>query len=152
LYCDCFGVLGGSPSPAVSEPNFGVAFNVFVEPSAVLFSFSTPVSFLSLQTDDALGEGVDIVRLMALRSIGGGLFEVIAVVSGSDAETSAPGNTLSLTIPNGFSFAVFATATEAEGFDNLTFTQTPEPTTLALLGTGLAAAIARRRSRSKSRV
>jgi len=150
LSFDGFTVLSGDP--AVSAPNFGATTNVFVQPSGLLFSFSTPVSFLSLQTDDAAGEAVDIVRLMALRSLGGGMFEVIAVTTGSDAETTAPGNILSLSIPNGFSYAIFATATEPEGFDNLTFVQTPEPATLALLGTGLAAAFARRRSRSKSRL
>jgi len=149
LVFDGFAVLSGDP--AVSAPNFGATTNVFDQPSGLLFSFSTPVSVLSLQTDDALGEVADIVRLMALRSLGGGMFQVIAVTMGSDAETTAPGNILSLTIPNGFSYAIFATATEAEGFDNLTFTQTPEPATLALLGTGLAAAFARRRIRSKSR-
>ena len=146
---DGFAVLSGDP--AVSAPNFGATTNVFLQPSGLLFSFSTPVSFLSLQTDDAGGEAVDIVRLMALRSLGGGMFEVIAVTFGSDAETTAPGNILSLSLPNGFSYAMFATATEPEGFDNLTFTQTPEPATLALLGTGLLV-LARRRSRSKSRV
>jgi PEP-CTERM motif len=149
LFCDCFGVINGDS--AVSPTNFGVPVNVFVDlGAATLFRFSTPVSVLSLQTDDAPGEVVDIVRLMALRSLGGGMFEVLAVTMGSDAATTAPGNILSLSIPNGFSYAVFAQATEAEGFDNLTFVQTPEPATLVLLGSGLAAAFARRRFRSKS--
>ena len=140
LFADGFGVLSNANS--VSAPNFAVTQNVFIQPSGAFFSFSKPMHTLSLQTDDAT-EASDTVRLMALRSIGGGLFEVIAVAAGSDAATTAPANTLSLFLPDGFSFAVFATYTEPEGFDNLTFV--PEPTTMALLGSGLAAAIVRRR-------
>jgi len=145
LSSDNFGVLSNDNS--VSPPNFAVATNVFATASsAVLFSFSTPVSSVSLQTDDAPNEIPDVVRLMLLESLGGGNFRVTAVVTGLDNAISAPQNILALT-SGAASFAVFATATEAEGFDNLTFQPVPEPGTMLLVGAGVASALARRRLR-----
>src|SRR5262245_35907901 len=41
-----------SNANAVSAPNFAATTNVFDTPSGALFSFSTPITTLSLQTDD----------------------------------------------------------------------------------------------------
>jgi PEP-CTERM motif len=68
-------------------------------------------------------------------------FQVIAVVEASDNATTSPGNLLSLAGLPPFSFAIFQTTTEQEGFDNLNFTSVPvpEPGTYALLALGLVA-------------
>jgi hypothetical protein len=54
---------------------------------------------------------------------------------------------LEVNVPAGFSFAVFQTTTEQEGFDDLTFTALPEPGIMALVSVGLATFLARRARR-----
>ena len=49
-------------------------------------------------------------------------FQVIAVAEAFDNATTSPGNLLSLAGLPPFSFAIFQTTTEQEGFDNLNFT------------------------------
>lgn len=134
---DSFLILGNDN--AISPPNFAAAEDVFGANDDLLMSFTAPITSLSLQTDDTLGEVADVVRLLALSATGNANeFVILAIVSGLDDAISAPDNVLSIGIPGGFSHAIFEVTTEAEGFDNLTFqARVPEPATLLLLAGGL---------------
>jgi hypothetical protein len=136
---------GGAGS--ISNPNFAAATNGGL--NEVLFRFSTPITSLSLQTDNTPGEAADVVRLLALQQTGPTTFQVIAVASGSDDATTFPANFLQVT-GTGFSFAIFQTTTEQEGFDNVVFSPIPEPATLSLLFTGLAGFAYRNRRRNRA--
>ena len=133
---------------AVSPPNVVLparssgGFVTFAS-DELLIQFSTPQRFVSVQTDDAPGEVPDVVRLLALRHLGGNSFEILAVDSGLDNATSAPDNVLSVTASEAFSFALIESTTELEAFDNLTFV--PEPASLALVLVALAGFAFRRR-------
>jgi hypothetical protein len=137
--------LGGAGS--ISNPNFAAATSGGL--NDVLFSFSTPITSLSLQTDNTPGEPADVVRLLALQMIGPNQFQVIAVASGSDDATAFPANFLQVSGTT-FSYAIFQTTTEQEGFDNVTFAQVPEPATLGLLLTGVTGVVYRKRRRNQA--
>ena len=83
-----------------------------------------------------------MIRLIAVAPTGNpNEFQVIAVVEASDNAATSPGNLLSLAGLPPFSFVIFQTTTEQEGFDNLNFTfaSVPEPGSYALLALGLVA-------------
>ena len=125
-------------SSAVSQPNIAVALGGGL--NDVLMSFSTPITAISVNSDSAPAEIADVIRLIAVAPTGNpNEFQVIAVAEASDNATTSPGNLLSLTGLPPFSFAIFQTTTEQEGFDNLNFTTVPEPGSYALLAIGLVA-------------
>ncbi|MET0790587.1 MAG: PEP-CTERM sorting domain-containing protein [Polyangiaceae bacterium] len=125
-------------SSAVSQPNIAVALGGGL--NDVLMSFSTPITAISVNSDSAPAEIADVIRLIAVAPTGNpNEFQVIAVAEASDNATTSPGNLLSLTGLPPFSFAIFQTTTEQEGFDNLNFTTVPEPVSYALLALALGA-------------
>jgi len=136
---------GGGGS--ISNPNFAAATNGGLR--EVLFTFLSPVTSLSLQTDNTPGEAADVVRLLALQLIGPNQYQVVAVASGLDNATSSPANLLQVS-GSTFSYAIFQTTTEQEGFDNVTFAQVPEPATLGLLLTGVTGLVYRKRRRNQA--
>jgi hypothetical protein len=141
---------------AVSDPNFAAATNG--NGFDVLFFFPTPVSFLSLQTDatpndpdGGIGIG-DTVRLFALNFLGAGQYEVIAADETLDNATSLPDSLLQVSLPGtGFSYALFQTTTEQEGFDDVYFTPVPEPATIGLLTVGVGGLVSRQLRRRRAR-
>lgn len=108
------------PANAVSPPNFATALGVGT--NDLLMSFSSPVTSVRVRTDHFSPESSDVVRLLALAPTGNpNEFQVLGIAQGSDNATSAPGDTLAVSMATPFSFALFQTTTEAEGFDDLTF-------------------------------
>jgi hypothetical protein len=117
-------------------------------PNDVLLSFTTPVSFVSLRTDHAV-EAADIVQLVGLVPTGNPLeFRVTALFMAYDNATSAPADTLSLSLGAGFSYVLFQQTTDAETFDDLTFIPVPEPASAGLLLLG-GLALCRRSRRGR---
>ncbi len=108
------------PTNAVSPPNFATALGVGT--NDLLMSFSSPVTSVRVRTDHFSPESADLVRLLALAPTGNpNEFQVLAIAQGFDNATSAPGDTLAVSMATPFSFALFQTTTEPEGFDDLTF-------------------------------
>ncbi|GIW45537.1 MAG: hypothetical protein KatS3mg077_2819 [Candidatus Binatia bacterium] len=69
-----------------------------------------------------------MVRRLALASTDNpNELRVLAIVQGRDNAARAPADTLALNFGFAFSFALFQTATEAEGFANLVFTTAALP-------------------------
>ena len=136
---------------ASSAPNFAVAHHVICDPTCravfasdeLLFSFDTPVASASLVTDTANPEAADVVRLIALKRLGGNQYQILAITSGLDNATSFPANQLQVAVDGGFTDLLFETTTEAEGIDNLTFSEVPEPSTISLALAGAAAILIR---------
>jgi len=139
-------------SSSVSPPNIAVALGGGL--NDVLMSFSTPITAISVNSDSAPFEVADVIRLIAVAPTGNpNEFQVIAFVEAFDNATTSPGNLLSLSGLTPFSFAIFQTTTEQEGFDNLNFTfaSVPEPGSYALLALGLVALGMMRRRRGSER-
>jgi len=107
----------------VSPPNFAAATGGGTKD--VFFSFPVMVTSLSLRLDTAPETPGDLVRLLALKELGPGTFEVMSIDSAQDNVAAA---TLSVSLGGmPFQWAAFQTTTETEGFDDLTFTVVPEP-------------------------
>ncbi len=145
-----FLVIGNNDS--ISPPNFAAASLVFSgAANDLLMSFATPITSLQLTTDDNPSEAPDFVRLLALEATGNlWEFRVLALAEGTDNATTPPGNLLSVDLQGTpFSFALFQTTTEPEGFDDLVFNTVPEPSALVLAALGILGmmACARRRAR-----
>lgn len=114
----------------------------------LLMSFSTPVTSISLRTDHGV-ETPDVVRLIALAPTGNANeYSVVAIATGSDDATAAPGDTLSLGLGDTatpFSYVLFQATTESESVDDVTFSAVPEPGSASLLGLAALGLAARRR-------
>ncbi|MBL8173037.1 MAG: PEP-CTERM sorting domain-containing protein [Bryobacterales bacterium] len=139
----------------VSTPNMAAAYHRVCNPTChavfasdeLLFTFATPVTSASLFTDTAPAEGADVVRLMALRRLAENQYQILAIATGLDNATTAPGNFLQVSVAGGFTHLLFETTTEAEGVDNLSFSPVPEPSAAALTALGAAGVLLRRRLR-----
>jgi hypothetical protein len=124
------------PVNAISSPNFAVAHNGGL--NDLLMSFTTPITSISVISDAAPGEAADVIRLIALQSLGSNQYMVLGFDQKLDNAIFPDANSiLTVSLASPFSFAIFQTTTEQEGFDNLTFTPVPEPTSLIFLASGL---------------
>jgi hypothetical protein len=118
----------------------------------LLMHFSTPITQISVVSDQTQAEISQIIRLIALSKQGAD-YLVLGFVEGDDAAIGLPASLLELDLGGAsFSDVLFEVTTEQEGFDDLTFTtvaRVSEPTTLVLLGavafSGLLAGRRRRR-------
>lgn len=136
---------------AVSNPNFAGARSLGLQDT--LMAFSSPISSLSLHSDDT-GESAQIIRLLSLLATGNpNEYQVLAFDEKFDNAVAEPGNLLSLNVPAGFSYALFQVTTEQEGFDDVSFAfrqepgagVIPEPSTLSLLGLGVIGLLRRKK-------
>jgi hypothetical protein len=116
----------------------------------LLMQFASPTAFVSVVSDQTAGESSQIIRLIALQDLGGGMFQVIDFDEGSDAALGLPASLLQVGAASTFTFALFEVTTEQEGFDDLRFS-VPEPHSLVLvaMSVGLLAGFARRTLRSQ---
>jgi hypothetical protein len=114
----------------------------------VLMTFATPMTHVSVNSDDADAEVADVIRLLGLRSLGGGQYQIVAIASAFDNQTTPAGTLMSIVCPITCDAAIFEQTTEQEGFDNLTFGSVPEPASLVLLTLGLLGGRAVRRRRT----
>lgn len=111
----------------------------------LMMTFDVAWNRVSLLTDKSI-EDPQLVRLMALRSLGGNNYEVLTFAEALDNGTSLAQCLMSLTSTTAFSHVVFEATTEQEGIDDLEFGVVPEPGTLAALGLGWVAFSRRRRA------
>ena len=91
---------------SISKPNLALADRVtngFITFASdeVLFTFASRQSGVSLNSDNAPLENPDVIRLLGLRNLGGGEFEVIAAIDGLDNQTTPAASLLSISCPGG---------------------------------------------------
>ncbi|MCX7799230.1 MAG: hypothetical protein N2109_02690 [Fimbriimonadales bacterium] len=130
-------IFGSKGSLAWSPDTVGYAPGT----NDLLMTFSSPVTFVSLITDRYVPESNDLVQLVALDDN----FNVVALMNAQDGGTTLVANSMSVSSPVPFRYALFVSTTEQEGIDDLTFVPVPEPFTMALGAAGLAVALRRRR-------
>lgn len=144
---DSFEVLGGPGQPAVSAPNFAIPRGAGTRDLLMIFTLA--VTSVTVTSDRAI-EGPDIIRLGALQATSvPNQFTVLGYAETFDNATTFPANQLTINL-NGpsFSYALFQITTEQEGFDNLSFTQVPEPGSLAMFASsGVVILLRERRSK-----
>ena len=97
----------------------------------LLMQFASPTTFASVVSDQTV-ESSQTIRLIALKDLGGGAFEVIDFDEGSDAALGLPDSLLQVGGGSTFTFALFEVTTEQEGFDDLRFSVL-EPHSIALV-------------------
>jgi len=102
----------------------------------LLMQFAAPTTFASVVSDQT-AESSQTIRLIALKDLGGGTFEVIDFDEGSDAVLGLPDSLLQVGAASIFTFALFEVTTEQEGFDDLRFS-VPEPRSIALVAFSVA--------------
>lgn len=129
-----------SNSNCVSGPNFAGAHDIGLQDT--LFSFTSSMGSLSM-TSDSAPDGPTF-RLLALEATGApNTYRVLAV----DEAVTGFQDSLSLSLPGGFSFAAFQVTTEQEGYDDITFSAVPAPGSLVAFGIAGLATGRRRRLR-----
>jgi hypothetical protein len=138
---DGFEVLGGPGQPAISPPNLAIAIGGGL--NDLLMTFTRPVTSVQL-TSDNYPESPDVIRLIALAATPNpSQFTVLAFDQKLDDAVAPPDNLLSVDLGGApFSYAVFEVTTEQEGFDDLRFNPTPEPSTLMLAALALLGSVA----------
>ena len=141
-----FEVLGGPGQPAVSLPNFAIPLGSGTRD--VLFIFTKPVTSVSLTSDKFSPETPDVIRLGAFQATSTpNQFTLLGFDQKLDNAVSAPANLLSISLGGqSFSYAVFQINTESEGFDDLTFTPIPEPSSMLLISLGAICLLSSRTS------
>jgi hypothetical protein len=143
--------IANSSASSVSRPNI-----VLPSPPAkvdgsivtfhdLLMMFTTPVTSVNVTSDSYCCETPDVIRLLALQPTATpNQFQVLAIDVGLDNAVTSPGNLLAVDVGRlPFSNALIQIRTEYEGFDDLTFTKVPEPSTVWLAALVLVAAVAR---------
>jgi hypothetical protein len=114
---------------AVSPPNYMVALNAGV--TDTLLSFTVPVTSVAMSLDFYPDEAVDTDRLVILQSTGSNTFKVLKFIEFTDEVGVPPAAHVSIDLGgDSFSYVLFQTLTELEGFDDLEFYTTgpiPEP-------------------------
>jgi hypothetical protein len=147
--------IANSSVSAVSQPNMVLPSpsNNFPDPNLVfydlLLTFTTPVISVNVTSDRFSPESPDVIRLLAMHTTATpGQFNVLAFDQKFDDAVAPPANLLSVSLGGtSFSYALIEVISENEGFDNLTFTSVPEPSTIALVALGGLALLACRRRR-----
>jgi hypothetical protein len=113
----------------IDDPNFAPSPPNYIIPQGglqqdVLISFTAPVTSVSVVSDHFVPEERDLIRLIVLGATETpNQFTVLRFVEAYDDAVGPPDDTLAVNLDGApFSYAVFQTTTELEGFDDLTFT------------------------------
>ncbi len=105
---------------AVSPPNYIVALNAGT--NDMLLSFTVPVTSVAMNLDYYPYEAPDLDRLVVLQSAGGNNFTVLKLVEFTDENAVPPPTHVSIDLGGTpFSYVLFQTLVELEGFDDLEF-------------------------------
>jgi hypothetical protein len=115
---------------AVSAPNYVVALNAGT--TDMLLSFTVPVTNVAIKLDFYPNEIKDKGRIAIVEPTTGNSFEVLKIVEFTDENGVPPATSVAIDLDGtAFSYVLFQTLTELEGFDDLEFDTTgpiPPPT------------------------